>query len=76
MDIFAKPTEDTETTIEIFDNSNAAGDSDSLVKDTSLNNARVGKLTNIELPAAIGEFTLYFTDNSVEDLWLALTWGK
>jgi hypothetical protein len=76
VDIFAKPTEDTETTIEVFDNSNATGNTDSLDKDTSLNDVRVGKLTNITLPAATGEFTLYFTDNSMEDLWLALTWGK
>jgi hypothetical protein len=31
---------------------------------------------DIPLPAHIGEFTLYFTDNSMEELWLALTWGK
>jgi len=76
VDIFAKPTKDTETNIEVFDNSDAAGDPDSMDKDSSLNDARVGKLTNIQLPAAIGEFTLYFNDNSMEDLWLALTWGK
>ncbi|MBW2690226.1 MAG: insecticidal toxin protein, partial [Deltaproteobacteria bacterium] len=76
VDIFAKPTKDTKTSIEIFDNSDAAGDPDSLDKDTSLNDIRVGKLTNIQLPAAIGEFSLYFNDNSMEDLWLALTWGK
>ena len=76
VDLFAKPTKDTDTTIEVFDNSNAAGDPDSLKKDTSLNNVLVGKLTNIQLPDATGEFTLYFTDNSMEDLWLALTWGK
>ena len=76
VDIFAKPTEDTETTIEVFDNSNATGNKDSLTEDTSLNDVRVGKLTNIQLPDATGEFSLYFTDNSMEDLWLALTWGK
>jgi hypothetical protein len=76
VDIFAKPTEDTETTIEVFDNSNATGNKDSLTEDTSLNDVRVGKLTNIQLPDATGEFSLYFTDNSIEDLWLALTWGK
>jgi len=75
VDIFAKPTKDTETTIEVFDNSNATGNADSLDKD-SLNDVWVGKLTNIQLPEATGEFTLYFTDNSMEDLWLALTWGK
>jgi len=76
VDIFAKLTKDTATTIEVFENSNATGNQDSLDKDTYLNNFRVGKLTNIQLPAAIGEFTLYFTDNSMEDLWLALTWAK
>jgi hypothetical protein len=75
VDIFAKPGKDTKTSIEVFENSDAAGDSDSLDKD-SLNDVRVGKLTKIQLPAATGEFTLYFNDNSMEDLWLALTWGK
>ncbi|MBW2690193.1 MAG: insecticidal toxin protein, partial [Deltaproteobacteria bacterium] len=76
VDIFAKPTKETGTTMDVFDNSNAEGDPAGLEKDTSLNNVLVGKLTNTQLPAATGEFTLYFTDNSMEDLWLALTWGK
>ena len=59
---------------EIYDG--ATGNTDSLDKDTSLNDVMVGKLTKIPIPDATGEFTIYFTDNSMEDLWLALTWGK
>ncbi|MGH9960058.1 MAG: hypothetical protein ACREBC_23535 [Pyrinomonadaceae bacterium] len=47
-----------------------------MVEDASLGNLRAGKLTNIPLPAPIGKFTLYFNDNWMEDLWLALAWGK
>jgi hypothetical protein len=48
---------------------------DSMVKNTSLGDLRVGKLTNILRPEPTGTFDLYFNDNSIEDLWLALTWS-
>jgi len=46
------------------------------LNDTSLGDLRAGKLTNFPLPAPTGKFTLYFNDNSMQDLWLALAWGK
>ncbi len=37
---------------------------------------RVGKLTDIPLPAPVGDVKLYFDDNTMEDMWMAVTWGK
>ncbi len=73
LDLFAKTNKDS---IDIVDKADGTGNKDTLVKDAFIGNLRAGKLTNIPLPAPIGGFTLHFTDNSVEDLWMALTWGK
>lgn len=48
---------------------------DKLDKNQSLNDIRTGKLSNIALPDPTGTFTLYFDDNSIEDLWIAIKWG-
>jgi hypothetical protein len=49
---------------------------DPLVLDTTLN-LRVAPLHNIQpLPAALGTFTIYLDNNSLDDLWLAVTWGQ
>ena len=49
---------------------------DSLTKDRALGNLLVGRLTKIALPAKpAGEFTLFFDDKALTDLWLALTWS-
>ena len=44
--------------------------------DPSLGELCAGNLTDIPLPPPTGSFTLYFDGNSMEKLWLALTWGK
>jgi Tc toxin complex TcA C-terminal TcB-binding domain/Concanavalin A-like lectin/glucanases superfamily len=46
--------------------------SSSLFEDKML----TGRLDHIQLPTAAGRFSLYFKDKSIDDLWLALTWGK
>lgn len=80
VDLFAKPTQDTKPTITVSDKLTdvpvGTMKEDSMVKDTSFGGLRVGKLTNIQRPAPTGTFALYFNDNSMEDLWLALTWWK
>jgi hypothetical protein len=76
VDLFAMPSESTKTTVQIFDNNNATGQPDTLVQDATLNRIRVGKLINTPLPTAIGKFTINFDDNSMDDILLALTWGK
>jgi hypothetical protein len=74
--IFAKPTKGTKQEITIADNSDQPRNEDSLVKDDSLGDFRVGKLKKIALPPPVGKFVLYFDDSSIEDLWLAIAWGK
>jgi hypothetical protein len=49
---------------------------DKLMKNDSLAGLRSGRLSAIALPAPTGSFTLYFDDNAMDDLWLALTWGN
>jgi hypothetical protein len=73
--LFAKTAND----VKIADNANVnetGTKTDELKADPLFRNIRRGKLVNIARPKPIGEFTLYFNDTSMEDLWLALTWGK
>ena len=77
-DLFAK----TEKTVEIYDKVDANGrqvptsKKATLLRDDSLGGLWSGKLANIPPPTPTGRFMLYFTDNSMQDLWLAITWGK
>lgn len=77
VDFFVKTEQDS---VEIYDsideNGAPAGNNDTLVSDPSLGELRAGSLTNIPLPPPTGSFTLYFDGNSMEELWLAVTWGK
>jgi hypothetical protein len=73
VDFFAKTVKNV---VDISTNADGTGSKDTLIKDPSFGDLRVGKLTNIPLPAPISKFTLYFNDNSMEDLWLTLVWGK
>ncbi len=74
------PAKKTKDTITIFDKSDdePAGTrmEDKLERVPSLNNFRRGELKKIPKPPATGKFSLYFDDNSMNDLWLAVTWGK
>jgi Tc toxin complex TcA C-terminal TcB-binding domain len=74
-DLFVK----TKKPIEITYNPQGTGDKDSLVNDASLGNLWTGKLTKAStqpVSTDTEKFSLYFNDNSMEDIWLALTWGK
>jgi len=78
-DLFAQPAKDikqTKPTISVFAAPDGTGKPDALVKDHSLGGLRVAKLTNLPLPPPMGQLTLYFDDNSMQNLWLALAWGK
>jgi hypothetical protein len=77
------PPGDTTTTININNQSDKAGaKNDALVKNPLVGNLLTGSLVkNVPLPAAITDakhppLTLYFDNNSMEDLWIAITWGK
>jgi hypothetical protein len=72
VDLFARTDENS---VVIADKTDGTGIKATLGKDASMGNLCSGKLTD-PLPAPIGEFTLYFINNSMEDLWMALTWGK
>ena len=75
VDLFAEASK----TVEIVDDPEGTGKKP-LVKDTSLGGLWRGKLASLppidpKVPLAI-KLSLHFTHNSMEDLWLALAWGK
>jgi hypothetical protein len=84
--LFARATKDTRNEIEFAGKLDNAGDldaavKDKLVKDPALPGLRAGKLDKIPLPKPIHsapeeKFALFFNDNSMDDLLLAVTWGK
>ena len=69
------------TTINMNDKADLSGKNDTLATNPLLNNLLTGSLNKIALPAAITDsthppLTLYFDNNSMNDLWIAITWGK
>jgi hypothetical protein len=70
-------------TLDVFDKADkndAAAKKDTLTKEEAMGNLLVGKLTGgaggIALPAQpTGPMKLFFNERTVEDLWLAVTWG-
>jgi hypothetical protein len=70
VEIFARTDQDI---VEVADN--ADGDSpERLVKNASLAGLCAGKLTNARpLPEPVGRFSLYLNDNTMEELWVAVT---
>lgn len=79
VEFFAQmPLGDTTATLNLNDKADESGNPDILVKNPLLGNLLSGSLTKIALPAAVTgatPFTLYFDDSSMEDLWMANTWG-
>jgi len=84
VEFFAEmPVGDKTASINIYDKADKSGTkTDTLVKDPLLGNLLTGSLVkNVPLPAAITDAThpplqLYCDNNSMEDLWIAITWGK
>jgi len=76
VELFAEPGPGSKPTVTVA----TAPDGDparaehALVTDATLGGMRVGRLTG-ELPPAVGELTWYLDDNTMRDLWVALTWG-
>jgi len=62
--------------VQICDSPTGTGNIDSLATDGSLGGLRSGMLRNIALPSPTGPWAFYFSDNSMDDLWLAVAWGK
>jgi hypothetical protein len=73
---------DTTASIGIYDKVDESGTKkDLLVKNPLMGNLLMGSLTNVPLPAAITDatsppLTLFFDNNTMQDLWMAITWGK
>lgn len=81
VEFFAEmPAGDKTTTLNGYDKPNKAGNTFALSRNPLLGNLLMGNLPNASLPATVTDakhpLTLYFDDNSMEDLWLAITWGK
>lgn len=49
---------------------------DTLSRNLALGGLRVGKLTQLSVPDPTGALTLYIDDNTMDELWFALAWGK
>jgi hypothetical protein len=47
-----------------------------LSSNASFGGLQTGQFKDAPLPPSIGKFTLSFDDNSMEELWLALTWAS
>ena len=78
IDFFADTTQDTEVEISNEEENNEEENNEEenkviLVIDEFLGDLRTGRLKNIQLSTLINQFTLYFNDNSMEDLWLVVT---
>lgn len=72
VDLFVQPGPDPLRTVTVSDDS---GGTASLTADPSFGDLLTGQLPD-PMPAATGTFTRQFDDNSMADIWLALTWGK
>ena len=72
IDCLAQITKD----IGVASNATGTENKTALAKNASLGNLRTAKLPDAILPSPIGPFILHFNDNSMEDLWLAVSWGK
>jgi Tc toxin complex TcA C-terminal TcB-binding domain len=70
VELFAKTNKD----VTIAEQRDGSGRSDTLT--IPFGDLMRGLLSNNKPQFPTSTFTLYFDDNSMEDLWLALTWGK
>jgi len=81
VDILARSTQDpvpgSVDVADKLDKNDATAKKDSLMKDATLGNLLVGKLTNVGLPAKPeGQLQLFFDGNAMADLWIAVTWSS
>ena len=72
---------DKAVSVNLFDKPDKTGNHEVLIQNPALGSVLSGSLTKIGLPAAITDaahppLALYFDDNSLENLWLAVHWGK
>jgi serine/threonine protein kinase len=72
MQMFAEGAND----VQIFAQGDGTGSPDTLSQNPALGGLRAGKLTNFQPPGPTGKWTLYFNNNAMNNLWLAVNWGK
>lgn len=75
-----KSLADNTTKANIYEKADKTGNNVTLTVNPSLGNLLTGSLPKPLLPAAVTDAThppliLYFDNNSMTDLWLAMTWG-
>jgi hypothetical protein len=80
LDLYALSTRQPPPgSLAVFDKADQAdptASEDALARDAALGNLYVGKLTEIAVPSRpVSELKLYFEDNEIADLWLAVTWA-
>jgi hypothetical protein len=72
---------DKTVTVNLYDKADKSGKTDALSQNPNLATLLSGSLTHIALPAALTDdthppLTLFLDENAMQDLWVALTWGK
>jgi hypothetical protein len=72
VSLYAVSTKD----VHVSDKGDATGNVDTLTRDDSLGGLRSGALKNIPVPPPMGAWSFYFSENSMDDVWVAATWGK
>ena len=81
VDLVARSTRDAVPgSLDVFDKADqndATAKMDALSQDTALEKLFVGKLAEIDLPPSpVSGVQLFFEDKEIDDLWVAVTWGK
>jgi len=82
LQLFAEMApKDSTPTINLYSRADKTGNHDSMARNPLLGNFLAGSLNKLPLPAAVTDathppLTLYFDNNSMQDLWIAITWGK
>ncbi len=69
----------SKTVLNLNDKADQTGKADTLTQDPSLGSFLSGELVNIAKPSTVSDqtnppLTIYFDDNSMKDLWVAVTW--
>lgn len=62
--------------IRVDDKADGSGNHDSLAPDANYGAMLTGALVNVAKPAPTGSFTLWLDSNAMDDLWMAVSWGK
>ena len=73
LDLFASSDKPN---LEVVYKADGTGDPDTLTKDNSLGGILAGRLTHSPFVEPTGELTLHLNDNSMKELWVAVTWSK